>query len=175
MEYIRAGTAVNHALWPFPNFSATVHWSIQQPQTLKTVQYLADRDINNATLSPPPPKKNYVKYYYATVMNCQVRKSTGNFTIHGGGRKRKLKRKTACSHLPTLPNKSIWEPSPLIQPEAWAKVIINVQENVHRTAGKQLCPIIQAASWRVRVKMVQLFLYTPEKHMVELRYRSSHS
>jgi len=124
---------------------------------------------------PPPPKKNYVKYYYATVMNCQVRKSTGNFTIHGGGRKRKLKRKTACSHLPTLPNKSIWEPSPLIQPEAWAKVIINVQENVHRTAGKQLCPIIQAASWRVRVKMVQLFLYTPEKHMVELRYRSSHS
>jgi hypothetical protein len=73
-----------------------------------TVQYLADRDINNAISSPPHTSN--VKHYYATVMNHQVRKSTGNFTIHGGGRKRKLERKTACSHLPTLPNISNMRP-----------------------------------------------------------------
>ena len=73
-----------------------------QPQTLKTVQYLTDRDV--------PPLPTYYIKYYVTVMNCQVWKSTGNFTIHGGGWKRELERKTACSHLPTLPNNSNMRP-----------------------------------------------------------------
>lgn len=69
----------------------------------------------------------------------------------------------------------IWDPSPLLQPQVLVKVMTNVQENVHRTAEKQLCLIIQATSCGVRVKMVKLFLYTPERHIVELRYRSIHS
>jgi hypothetical protein len=48
-DYSGAGTAVTLAPKPFLIFTATLCFSIMQPFTLNTLQYLADRDVGKIT------------------------------------------------------------------------------------------------------------------------------
>jgi hypothetical protein len=61
--YIVVGTIVTLALWPFPIFCTSLCLGIQQPHTLSTVQYTADRDVSKITWFPEMTAQVPISYY----------------------------------------------------------------------------------------------------------------